>query len=109
MPSSDHAYCQLKLLVNYADVSFYYYLSCLIMYYHIERKVIVFYCLFFYFFYLPRKLPWLGVHAPYDPVVEGGEGDGGGDGKEGEEQAQSCFNPHFKSTDSLSFCFSSVK
>jgi hypothetical protein len=55
----------------------------------------LFYFLFF-IFHLPRKLPWLGVHAPYDPVVEGGEGEGGGDGEEeGEEQGQLSINPHF--------------
>jgi hypothetical protein len=58
-------------------------------------RIMSFIFYFFIFFYLPRKLPWLGVYAPYDPVVEGGEGEGGGDEEEGEEQRQSCFNPHF--------------
>ncbi len=105
MSSSGHANCQLKLLVNSVDVSYYYYLSCMIKYYHTEWKIKIFY----FIVYLPRKLPWLGVNAPYDPVVEGGEGDRGGDGKEGEEQGQSCFNPHFEPTDSLSCCKIEIK
>jgi hypothetical protein len=39
----------MKLLVNYADVSYYYYLSCMLMYYHMEWKInyFIFYLIYF--------------------------------------------------------------
>jgi hypothetical protein len=41
----------MKLLVNYADVSYYYCLSYMIMYYHIERKINY----FILFVYIAKK------------------------------------------------------
>ncbi len=56
-----------KLLVAYADGSYYDYLSCMIMYYHIERKINNF---FYIFFILPGlgcggRLP-AGLQNPRD-------------------------------------------